>query len=386
MKIVRDGDESLVNILNFDRRGTGARCISGIHVRLPRQGYRSSPECGSTTTTCSERSFTPRLHTRFNLSEHFRAQALSRKRNAGCQTCSSKTPGVLASSRQLVFSGFQSGKAYGYQTRPARGITVLNFSQDFTLDYRPGTITVQIIFIRTFQNQVVVDMDKSVREVNFFGLSGKSYSHSYQFQVDYQLMRRFDLRMAYRLVEREDRLQQWTCWIVRSFQRSPGICINLAYETKNKWKFDYTVQWLGEQRIPDTSENPEAHRLAPYSPDYVLMNAQVSKDLKDQWSVYLGHGEYDGLYVAGSDHGRFRAFWSALRFLHGVGTDLRKSGLCGIPVSPAVVSGPTALKSKTSDDLITGGLVYCCIHYLLDNLILLTGLNCSLEIPKIAWK
>jgi outer membrane receptor protein involved in Fe transport len=64
--------------------------------------------------------------------------------------------------------------------------------------------------------------------------------------------------------------------------------INLAYETRNKWKFDYTVQWLGRQRIPDTSANPAAFRLPGYSSAYVLMNAQVTKDLKDRWSVYVG--------------------------------------------------------------------------------------------------
>jgi outer membrane receptor for ferrienterochelin and colicins len=64
--------------------------------------------------------------------------------------------------------------------------------------------------------------------------------------------------------------------------------VNLAYETKNAWKFDYTVQWLGKQRIPDTSLNLPENQRNSYSDEYVLMNAQVSKDFGEQWNVYVG--------------------------------------------------------------------------------------------------
>ena len=129
-------------------------------------------------------------------------------------------------------------------------------------------------------------MDESTREANFFGLRGQSYSHSFQAQVDYELIRRLDLRIAYRylLVEADylsQRLQRPLIPQHRAF-------MNLAYETRNLWKFDFTIQWLGEQRIPDTSINDVQNQLPAYSPDYVLMNAQITKDLGKKWSVYLG--------------------------------------------------------------------------------------------------
>jgi outer membrane receptor for ferrienterochelin and colicin len=281
IKIIRDGNESLVNILNFDR----VEQVPGAFLEY------TYDYLDKVTVIAGMRVdyhnlfgtiFTPRLHTRFNLSETSTLR-LSAGKGTRVSNVLIENTGILASSRQLVFSGFQSDKAYGYKPDRAWNYGA-NFSQDFTLDYRPGTITVDY-FYTDFQNQVVVDMDKSVREVNFFGLSGKSYSHSFQFQVDYQLMRRFDLRMAYRWLNVKTDYSNGL--LDRPFIPVHRAFINLAYETKNKWKFDYTVQWLGEQRIPDTSENPEAHRLAPYSPDYVLMNAQVSKDL-NQWSIYLG--------------------------------------------------------------------------------------------------
>ncbi|MBT1695745.1 TonB-dependent receptor [Fulvivirgaceae bacterium PWU4] len=282
MKVISNGTESLVNILNFDRleRVPGAfveytydhldkiSIVAG--VRVDRHNLFGTL-------------FTPRLHARFNLSETS-ALRLSAGKGTRVANVLIENSGILVSSRQLVFSGLQSDKAYGFKPDVAWNYG-LNFSQDFTLNYRPGTITLDY-FYTDFKNQVVLDMDKSVREANFYGLEGKSFSHSLQFQVDYQLMRRFDVRMAYRWLD--VKTDYATGLLARPLIAGHRAFMNLAYETKSKWKFDYTLQWLGKQRIPDTAPNPEAYRLSAYSPGYVLMNAQVTKDLKERWSVYAG--------------------------------------------------------------------------------------------------
>jgi outer membrane receptor for ferrienterochelin and colicin len=192
--------------------------------------------------------------------------------------------GVLASSRQLVFSNFQSRHAYGFKPDQAWNYGA-NLSQDFTLNYRPGSIMVDY-FITNFTNQVVVDLDRSAREANFFGLTGKSFSRSLQFQADYQLIRRFDVRLAYRLLSvKTDYLD---AQLDRPLIPQHRAFINLAYATRNQWKFDYTFQWIGSQRIPDTNSNPDDYRLNDRSPSYILMNAQVTKDLGTRWSLYVG--------------------------------------------------------------------------------------------------
>jgi outer membrane receptor for ferrienterochelin and colicins len=282
MRIIRDGVESEVSILNFDR----VEQVPGAFFEYT-YDYLDKVTIIAGARADYHNLFgtivTPRLHTRFNLTETSTIR-LSAGKGTRVSNVLIENTGVLASSRQLVFSGLQSGKAYGFKPDRAWNYGV-NFSQDFTLDYRPGTITVDY-FYTDFKNQVVVDLDKSAREVNFSGLTGKSYSHSFQFQVDYQLMRRFDVRMAYRWLNVKTDYADGL--LDRPLIPKHRAFVNLAYETKNKWKFDYTVQWLGEQRIPDTSTNPEAYQLGAWSPDYVLMNAQITKDLKDRWSVYLG--------------------------------------------------------------------------------------------------
>jgi outer membrane receptor for ferrienterochelin and colicins len=282
MRIIRDGVETNVGLINFDR----VEKVPGAFFEYTYE-YLDKVSIVAGVRVDEHNLFgtifTPRLHTRINFTETTSLR-LSAGKGTRVANVLIENTGILASSRQLVFSGFQSDKAYGYTPDQAWNYG-LNFSQDFTLDYRPGSITVDYYFT-DFMNQVVLDVDHSAREANFYGLNGKSYSHSMQFQVDYQLMRRFDLRMAYRYLNvKTDFLPGL---LERPLIPQHRAFVNLGYETKNKWKFDYTVQWLGEQRLPYTSANPVEYQLPAYSPAYVLMNAQITKDLKDKWSVYLG--------------------------------------------------------------------------------------------------
>jgi outer membrane receptor for ferrienterochelin and colicin len=227
--------------------------------------------------------FTPRLHLKYNLTNTTTLRASAGK-GTRVANILSENSGVLASARTFVFSGFQTDQAYRFKPDVAWNYG-LNFSQDFTLDYRAGSIVVDYYYT-DFKNQVVLDLDNTAREARFFGLNGKSYSHSLQFQVDYELMRRLDLRMAYRWLDVKTDYTEGL--LMKPLISEHRAFMNLAYETKNKWKFDFTVQWLGEQRIPDTSQNLPENQLDEYSPDYVLMNTQITKDFGDKWSVYLG--------------------------------------------------------------------------------------------------
>lgn len=99
-------------------------------------------------------------------------------------------------------------------------------------------------------------------------------------------MRRLDVRLAYRFLD--VKTQYVDGLMLKPLIPRHRAFANLAYETKNRWKFDYTIQWLGEQRIPDTGMNPSGYRLPSSAPAYVLMKTQVTKDFSNGWSVYLG--------------------------------------------------------------------------------------------------
>jgi outer membrane receptor for ferrienterochelin and colicins len=65
--------------------------------------------------------------------------------------------------------------------------------------------------------------------------------------------------------------------------------MNLAYDVQG-WKFDYTLNVVGEKRLPSTESNPPQYRFPLTSSSYVTMNAQISKAIgKDKaWELYVG--------------------------------------------------------------------------------------------------
>lgn len=129
-------------------------------------------------------------------------------------------------------------------------------------------------------------MDHNPQEVLFYNLNGKSYSHSVQAQVDYELIKNLDVRVSYRWY---DVKTDYTKGLLeKPLIASHRAFLNLAYEVSKTWKFDFTVQWQGQKRIPFTGSNPEEYQLDAYSPDFFLMNAQVSKIFKKGVELYVG--------------------------------------------------------------------------------------------------
>ncbi|MFM7854856.1 MAG: TonB-dependent receptor plug domain-containing protein, partial [Flammeovirgaceae bacterium] len=142
--------------------------------------------------------WTPRLHAKYNLTETTVLRA-SFGRGWRVANIIAENSSFLASSRKLIRSNPQTNQAYGFRPDDAWNYG-LTLQQDFTLDYRPGSFSVDY-FYTDFANQAVMDWDRNTQEINFFGLTGKSFSHSIQAQVDYQLGRRLDLRIAYRWLD-----------------------------------------------------------------------------------------------------------------------------------------------------------------------------------------
>ena len=235
---------------------------------------------------------TPRFHSRYAITERsiLRASAGRGQRTA---SIFAENISVLASSRAItVYS--ENSKAYGLDPEVAWNFG-LNFTQTFELDYRDGAISID--YYRTdFENQVVVDYDHSPQEVLFYNLEGSSYSNSLQVQLDYELIKRFDLRMAWRWLDVKtdygtsapggpDRPDET---LERPLTAQHRAFVNLAYETRDQWKFDYTFNWFGQKRLPNTASNPEAYRLDENSPAFVTMNAQVSKAFEKGLELYVG--------------------------------------------------------------------------------------------------
>jgi len=80
----------------------------------------------------------------------------------------------------------------------------------------------------------------------------------------------------------------------RPFVARHRMLVNVAYSTEREnpdepqMLYDVTLQWFGQKRLPDTGANPPEYRARQYSPDFAVVNAQVTRSFFAGLDLYLG--------------------------------------------------------------------------------------------------
>lgn len=192
---------------------------------------------------------------------------------------------VLVSARNIVLAGDSHVGGYGLTPEIAwnKGISI---DQKFNIFNRKATLSFDY-FRNDFENQVVVNLE-NVRQVVFSNLEGKSYSNSFQTELNMEPVKNVDIRMAYRFF---DVKQTYSGVLMnRPFIAKNRAFLSVDYTSLNEWKFNYTITYNGAKRIPNTSLNPSVFQMPEQSPAYFMMNAQVSKTIgkKNAMDFYLG--------------------------------------------------------------------------------------------------
>jgi outer membrane receptor protein involved in Fe transport len=226
----------------------------------------------------------PRLHARYAFNENTVLRASVGK---GWRTPNliAENSGILSSSRQWFFPTNYDKNVFGFEPEVAWNYGI-NLTHDFKLNYRRGTFSVDYYY-SDFTKQVVVDRDANAQQVLFYQLNGASYSNSLQIQLDYQPLKRFDVRLAYRWYDVKTQYQYGLLEV--PLIAANRAFVNLAYQTKSKWAFDLTAQWLGQKRLPNTQSNPDGLRLANFSEAYFIFNSQIGKSLyQKKLDLYVG--------------------------------------------------------------------------------------------------
>jgi outer membrane receptor for ferrienterochelin and colicin len=232
--------------------------------------------------------FTPRVHLRYALNETTVLRGLAGSGQRSPMLLIDRQS-LLATSRNFEFLGNKTGVPYGIEMEKAWNFG-LNLTKDFSLSYRDGSISLDVYHSR-FEQQLVADLDESSQRVLFYNLEGKSFANTAQVQIDYELLKFLDLRVAYRWVQAKTDYKS-------GLRQQPLVpenrfFVNLAYETQTNldnanWTFDATMQWQGEQRIPYTLNNPREDQRATYSPSFATLNMQVTRNFNKRWSLYAG--------------------------------------------------------------------------------------------------
>lgn len=230
---------------------------------------------------------TPRLHMRYNPWEDgvIRASAGRGKRAANIFA---ENQQLLASSRQFSILD-TDGKLYGLNPETAWNYG-LSFIQKFKIAGKDSEFVLD--YYRTdFQNQAIVDIDANAQQVLFYNLDGKSFANSFQAEFNIELIRHLNLKTSYKFYDVQSQYQ--TGQLERALQAKHRFFANVGYETHIKdkgqqWKFDFTYNWLGEQRLPTTASNPTAYRLKEYAPSFAVMNMQVTRTFSSVFEMYVG--------------------------------------------------------------------------------------------------
>lgn len=226
---------------------------------------------------------TPRLHLKYNPLPKTTIRFTSGRGQRTSNILAENT-GSLVSSRTISILGAVPGKAYGLDPEIAwnNGISV---DQQFKLFGRTSTLSVDF-YRNDFINQVIADIEDP-RQLKFYNLDGKSYSNSFQAELNFYPAKNFDVRLAYRWFDVKTTYSGKL--LEKPLTAANRAFVNLGYNVSG-WKFDYTVNYVGEKRIPSTLDNPVKYRMAEKSPGYFTMNAQVSKTLNKKYGVdlYLG--------------------------------------------------------------------------------------------------
>lgn len=230
---------------------------------------------------------TPRIHSRYN---PWNGGTLKASIGRGIRSANifAENQHLFASSRTFDILN-TNGKIYGLDPEVAWNYG-LSFMQDFSLFGKKAEVIVD--FYRTdFENQVVVDLYASPQEVLFYNLDGSSYANSFQLELNYEITHHFNIRTAYKYYDIQ------TDYIggrdIKPLQAKHRFFTNIGYETHvsdkgKQWKFDWTMNLIGKQKLPFTGSNPVAYQAREWSPNLTLMNAQVTHSFSPVFEVYVG--------------------------------------------------------------------------------------------------
>lgn len=230
---------------------------------------------------------TPRLHMRYNPWENgvLRASAGRGKRAAN----------IFAENQQLFASNRafsilnHSGNIYGLDAEIAWNYG-LSFNQKFNVFDLPADLGFDL-YRTDFENQAVIDLYTAPREVLIYNLNGKSSATSFQFDFNIEPIKHLNLRSAYKYYDLKTDYISGENW--RPLQARHRVFANAEYATHisdrgQRWKFDATWNWTGEQRLPSTLGNSVENRLPENANPFSIVNFQVTRSFSSRFEMYVG--------------------------------------------------------------------------------------------------
>ena len=187
---------------------------------------------------------------------------------------------LLASGRNLNISkSLKQEEAWNYGLSTAFYIPMFGKTLKLNAEY----------YYTDFRNQAVVDYDANKEFISIYNLIGKSYSHTFQIDASYPLLKGLEITAAYRLNDVKCTYDYGKTLKEKPLTSKYKALFTASYKTPlGLWQFDATVQLNGGGR------NPEPYLLADgsrsWSPrfhSFEQVSAQITRWFR-HWSIYVG--------------------------------------------------------------------------------------------------
>jgi outer membrane receptor for ferrienterochelin and colicins len=219
-------------------------------------------------------SITPRFHGKYRFNKDKTALRVSAGMGRRTSNPLAQNQFLFASGRIITFPE-NGSPAFGLEQEVALN-TGLSFEHEFRLGYMPASWSFDYFF-SSFFNEVVLDREMEGR-AEFYNMKNGTRAHSFQSELNLNPARRTDLKFAYRLFDVQT-VYRDLGRLYKPFISRHRAFFNITQRTRTDWQFSSTTTWYGAQRIAGTSD---------YSPDFILVNAQVSKTFKKQFEAFIG--------------------------------------------------------------------------------------------------
>ncbi|RPI67026.1 MAG: hypothetical protein EHM43_10160, partial [Ignavibacteriae bacterium] len=156
-----------------------------------------------------------------------------------------------------------------------------------TLEIFTRPVTFDVEAYRTdFTNQVIIDYDRSVRELWVTNLDGMSTSTHIMAQALFSPVTNLDLVIAYRWLDVNapfNGIEQQVPMV-----STHRVLLTVGWQTSDdEWQMDGTVVYNGSGRLPTTAGNPVEYQRPTSYDGWWRVNAQITKRF-DNVDVYLG--------------------------------------------------------------------------------------------------
>lgn len=166
--------------------------------------------------------------------------------------------------------------------------TTLNFIYKMKVSAASMIVWDASVFYYYFTNKIVANYDLNPDKVIYNNLTGYAYSQGASLNASLASPGNFKFNIGatysdVQNINKDSSGKQVASWQLQSPRWSGNIIIGYNIP-KHNVKLDITGNWYGPQRLPIL---PKDYR-PQYSPWFCLLNAQVSKTVKDKFEVYVG--------------------------------------------------------------------------------------------------